>query len=204
MVPAATGAPAAAAASADDVRTLPVRYNSAGARHRDFKECVELQSEDTWPDWPIRGPRTCGWCLRFMAENAGTPRGWHQKWKTECKLTNTDGGVPLHEVCCEMLEALTVYDQVNVVNLAGAEHAARQLQLLEERWRDRVASSAEAQEVMQDMHLYSGRITRGNLCICPTLQEWAPSELSKEYSVAKECRKAREECALARPKQPGK
>eukprot|EP00974_Lingulodinium_polyedra_P097645 9465705-Lingulodinium_polyedra.AAC.1 len=135
-----------------------------------------------------------------MAEQAGSCRGWHQRWRAEMRLQAHDQGVSMHEVCCDILDALCSYDQLNAANLAAAEHAARQLQLVEEKWKDRTSSSADSQEQQQDMYLYAGRATRGNLCICPLLQEWVAAELAKEYSVAKEKRKAREERALARPK----
>ncbi|CAK0859688.1 unnamed protein product [Prorocentrum cordatum] len=44
-------------------------------------------------------------------------------------------------------------------------------------------------------------LVRGNFCIVPALSEWIASELSKEYSVMKERRKARGERVLAVPKK---
>ena len=52
-----------------------------------------------------------------------------------------------------------------------------------------------------DSHLYFGvDMVRGNCCVCPLSQEWVSAELSKEYALMKERRKAREERTLARPK----
>jgi hypothetical protein len=187
-----------AAAAHDDVRTLPVRYNVAGYRQREFRDMLNLATEDPWPDFPVRGPRTCRWVLQFMLEHGGTPRGWHQRWKADAKLQQTDAGVALHEVCCFILESMCTYDQLNAPNLASGEHAARQVQLVEERWKDRLIGSAENQDAMVDMHLYSGQATRGTICVAPQLQEWISEELRKEFSVAKERRKAREERALTR------
>jgi hypothetical protein len=186
------------AAGPDDVRTLAVRYNSAGFRQREYRDMLTLVSEDPWPDFPVRGPRTCRWVLQFMLEHGGTPRGWHQRWKADAKLQQTDAGVALHEVCCFILESMCTYDQLNAPNLASAEHAARQVQLVEERWKDRLIGSAENQDALVDMHLYSGQATRGTICVAPQLQEWISEELRKEFSVAKERRKAREERALTR------
>jgi hypothetical protein len=39
---------------------------------------------------------------------------------------------------------------------------------------------------------------RGNLCVCPALQDWISEELRKESAVLKERRKAREERSLLR------
>ncbi len=70
--------------------------------------------------------------------------------------------------------------------------------MVEERWKSRIAGAVDA-EAVQDAHLYAGPSTRGTLCIHPGLQEWIASELSKEYAVSKERRKAREERALQKP-----
>eukprot|EP00974_Lingulodinium_polyedra_P100684 9752359-Lingulodinium_polyedra.AAC.1 len=95
------------------------------------------------------------------------------------RLQPQDQGVAMHEVCCDILDALCSYDQLNAANLAGAEHAARQLQLVEEKWKDRANASADRLEQQQDMYLFAGRATRGNLCMCPAFQERVAAELAK-------------------------
>ena len=188
----------------DDARTLPVRFDTAGKRTREFRDFCSLMSQDEWEDWPVRGPRTCRWVLSFMLEHGGTPRGWHRQWQAAMRLQATDAGVALHEVCCLFLESLCTYDQLNAPNLAAGEHAARQLQAVEERWKDRAIGSNESLEAQADIALYAGQQTRGNLCICPALAEWISTELRSEAAISKERRKAREERALARPKQHAK
>ena len=192
--------PEPAAVPVDDVRTMAVQYNASGEREREFRAAVNDMSQDEWPDWPIRGPRTCRWVLSFMREHGGTPRGWRRRWQSEMRLQSTDGGVLLHETCCQFLESLCCFDQLNAPNLAAAEHACRQLQAVEERWKDRVVGSSEAQGAQADLALYAGQQTRANLCIAPQLSAWISDQLRAESSIAKERRKAREERALARPK----
>ena len=85
--------------------------------------------------------------------------GWHQRWRADTKLTPTDAGVQTHELCCRVLHTMCVYDQINAGNLASAEHCARLLQLVEERWKSRVMGAADA-EAVQDAHLYAGTATR--------------------------------------------
>ena len=104
----------------------------------------------------------------------------------------------MHEACCQMLQDMLCYDQLNGPDLAVGEHCARQIQLTEERWKERLIPSTDQEG---DSYLYLGRSTRGSLCIAPQLTEWLSEELRKEYAVAKERRKAREERALARPKK---
>ena len=190
-------------AGAGDLRTLPCKYDHNGHRSRDFSEAVQLLEEVQFDDFPIKGPRTVAWCLRFMLSNGGTPRGWHTKWRSEGRLLATDGGVQTHDGACQLLEVMCCYDQLNVGNLACAELVCRQLQLTEERWRERF-TSADSADSESNLHLYLGGASRGNLCISPMLQEWIADELRKESAVSKERRKAREERALIKPKSKGK
>lgn len=114
------------------------------------------------------------------------------------RLSAADVGVGLHEACCLTLEAMCSYDQLNCANLAAAEHAARQAQLTDERWKERATGSADSADQHLEFHLFAGTGTRGYLCICPALAEWISDELKRESAINKERRKAREERALAR------
>jgi hypothetical protein len=184
--------------SALDIRVMTVRYDVAGDRYREFRECCQLIEQYTFPDCPVKGPSTVAWCCRFMLENGGTPSQWHARWKSLCKLQDSDAGVALHDVGCRAIEILMTYDQCQIGCLATGEFLARQVQMSEERWKDRVHSTTDAATSL-DAHLYGGMISKGSLCICPALQLWIATELSKEASVAKERRKAREERQLAKP-----
>ena len=107
-----------------------------------------------------------------------------------------------HEGGCRLLETLCCYDQLNAPNIAAAEIAAREIQVAEERYRDKVAGNSEDRI---DSNLARGSdLVRGNLCVMPDLTQWIATELSKEYAVMKERRKAREERTLARPKKGAK
>ena len=155
-------------------------------------------------DWPVPGPRTAMWCLRFMAENAGTPRGWHSKWKADCRLQNHDVGVQAHETACALLEMAATYDQLQLGNLAHIECLVRELQMVEEKWRDRVVSTDPSGDAEFNIQLFLRGQPRGNLCICPLLQKFLSEQLAAENSISKERRKAREERQLARPKKGAK
>ena len=181
-----------------DVRVLSVLYNNLGERHREYGEALQFMDEATWPDSPIKGPQTCLWALRFMKTHGGTPVGWHQKWRSLCRLQESDGGVSMHESFCRTLELLVTFDQLNPAALAAGEYCARQIQLIEERWKDRATGAPDQAAASQDAHIYSGLGTRG--CISPKLQEWVAGELRKESAVMTERRKAREERSLAKPK----
>ena len=185
----------------DDARTLAVKFNSDGQRFRDFRSAVEDMYADTWAEWPVDGPRTFAWGVRFMCNQAGTPTGWHTKWRSDGKLDASSHIVAFHGVCCQMVETMMSFDQVNGPNLATAELLMRQIMLAEERLKDKFGN--QAPDGFDEYHLYTGRKDRYALCIDPALSEWVSREVSKESAVLKERRKAREERALARPKKKG-
>ena len=180
-----------------DVRVNTVKYDVQNKRYREFSEVAPASEDTIWPDSPISGPPTYSWVLKFMKEHGGTPLGWHQRFVTICKLTPTDGGVANHESWCRLIEIAECFDQVNGGALAHMEFAARQVQFVEERWKERVVGKDEIG--VSEASLFSGVSNRHNLCICPALTSWIAEEMRKESSVLKERRKAREERALVKP-----
>ncbi|CAE8674030.1 unnamed protein product [Polarella glacialis] len=185
-------------AGGGDVRTLAVKYDSEGKRHREFREAVLLMSEDDFPDYPVRGPRTLLWCLRFILENGPTPNAWHGKWRSECKLQNTDPGVELHEVSLRVIHHWISYDHCNLGNLASAELLIRQVQMVEEKHKDKIGGGRPG-DLSDERHLFGGSEMRVNLCISPALTAYVAAELQKESAILKERRKAREERNLLKP-----
>jgi hypothetical protein len=181
-----------------DLRTLPVQYDADGRRYREFRSAVEIMDHDTFSDFPIKGPATMEWVLKFMKENGPTPTAWHTKWKSEGKLQNSDPGVEMHQVGCQILQHFACFDQLNLPQLAGAELLVRQIQMAEERHKDRFTGKSD---FMEERHLFSGAEQRVNLCICPALTVYVAQEMSKESAIMKERRKAREERQLFKPEK---
>ncbi|CAK0848746.1 unnamed protein product, partial [Prorocentrum cordatum] len=116
---------AAAAAAPVDARIQPVTYDLQGQRHADYRSAVMGMTEGAFPDWPVRGPRTALWVLKFMEAHGGTPTGRHSRWLSETRLQGTEPGVDEHERACRTLERMVIYDQLNVANLASGEMLAR-------------------------------------------------------------------------------
>ena len=192
-------AAAAAAGPADDARTLPILIGDDGVRFWEFCEGARMLQESAWSDWPVRGPRTVRWVPAFMRDRAGIPTAHRTRWRTMCRLQPQDAGVSLHECACRCLELLVTYDQVDVTNIAGAEILSRQVQLVEEKWKDCVFGSPPTGDIEHDSHLYLGTgMSRGDLCVGPLLQAWIAEQLSAESAILKERRKAREERTLTR------
>eukprot|EP00959_Pyramimonas_sp_CCMP1952_P383384 8033476-Pyramimonas_sp.AAC.1 len=107
--------------------------------------------------------------------------GRHMRFRTEAKLSASDVGVDEHERVCRMLEQMVMHDQPMVQ---------------EERYRDRLAGGTEGSN---DNHLYIGADrVRGRVCANPQLAEFVKNQLTQEYRISKERRKAREERALTK------
>ena len=60
-----------------DARALSVQRNSAGDRHREFRNAVSELVQSLWAGWPVPGPRTFLWCCKFMSEHALHPLAHH-------------------------------------------------------------------------------------------------------------------------------
>ena len=183
-----------------DCRVLAMPVGAA--MPSDFRAAVAASSEIARASWSIRGPRTTLWCMQHMEQHAGNPIAWHNRWMANSRIDANTGGADTHEAACRLLHTLCCIDGLNVSNLAAGELVARQIQLLEERQRERKPPANE----LVDSHLYMGDgASRDNLCVCPDLQDWISTELHKEMSVHKERRKAREErTLLAKDRKNGK
>ena len=183
----------------DDARTLPVKVGDDGERHRDFKDAVMLCKKSEFADWPVKGPRTAGWLARAMSEHSQNAMAHHARFMAYFKLSPGDPIALQHENYCKILHAMLVYDQLDVTNLACAELVCRQLQLLEEKQMQSSTPQAESASVAEESSLFMGTASaHGAVLVCPELKSWVSSELSREASILKERRKAREERTLAR------
>jgi len=180
---------------------MSVMYENTGERHRRFDEAIQFMEAYQFEDSPVRGPATVLWCVKFMRTNGGSPLGWHQRWMTITKLQPSDPYAAFHECNCRILELAVTYDQLGVTALASMEYVCRQIQMIEEKYKDKnTSTSSESFEAS----LYAGVTHRSGLCISPQLSAWISDELKGEAAVMKERRKAREERALARPKNAAK
>ena len=111
----------------------------------------------------LKGPPVCLPVCRKFHKHGGAPKAWFAEWAREVGLSRKDRG--WHEVEC-LIEALWLagsYDQLNVGALASAELCCRQIQLTEERWKDRVFASADVATTTLDAHIYQGTATRAGL-----------------------------------------
>lgn len=80
-------------------------------RFLEFKAAVDRMGQTDHADWPLTGPRTLGWALRFISENYLTPDARHNRFMTEAKLAYADTGAAEHQSCCRVLYKACTYDR---------------------------------------------------------------------------------------------
>ena len=98
-------------------------------------------------------------------------------------------------MCCEVFHHAMVYDQLNLGNLASLEAIARELQIQELRWADRVGGG----ESESERSIITGSVGYGNLCVMPAIRGYLSDQLRITNDREKERRKAREERGLQKP-----
>ncbi|CAK0812627.1 unnamed protein product, partial [Prorocentrum cordatum] len=186
-----------------DASVMPILHGLDDERRRVFKGAVRGMSETAWSGWPVKGPRTALWCVRFLAEQDSHPRARRAKWRAVCGLGPADVGVSDHELAMRALGLGAGFDQLNLAELSLVEFLVRRARLAEWRRRERLLKSS-GDECLEDEYLYMGASeTRGPLMVCPTLVEHARAELHKEVALMKEKRDLREERMLSRGRSSG-
>ena len=190
--------PPAEGAEIEDVRTLPVKYESTGERYRNFDEAACLMTEEPFDeqDWPIEGPRSALWWIKSTRRLGLTPLARHSRWVAESGVAASDRSIYEHEVISHCVELASTVDQINIGSLACFEQLIRRLQLIEEA---HVMSPANPSYDGAEHWLGNGRRKAGVLVFLQLARHVA-GKVREETEVAKERRKAREERRLVPPR----
>ena len=86
--------------------------------------------------------------------------------------------------------------------MGSLESVARQLQLREERRRDRALGfRKDDASRREEERCFMGMATARGPMAAPALSTWISEQIARENAVAKERRKAREERQLAKPER---
>ena len=179
---------------------------STGCRtRRPWREVVPKLSETTYPDWPIAGPRTVGWCSRFLDKRGGGPLDYHRIWQQTHNLEKHNWGVETRELILRALDVAGSYDGVEIANLAWFEGLMRQAQLIEYTYHQESASGGKSggkgkakastrAGVLEEAAIFSGsHRDSGELMCAPDLLDFVAKEVERDAGVLKQIRKAREE-----------
>ena len=166
---------------AEEARFLTQRVilrNSEGDRHKEFPNAVSELVHSPWAEWLTSGPRTFLWCCKFLSEHSFHPLVIHSRFVQLSGLLLTDPAPQGHELLCRTIELVLTLVQLQGAELFCFQLLARRAQLLEMKFRDKVAGFLFGGSVEEDSHIYPGTgPTRGLLVIASELEGMRPSEL---------------------------
>ena len=175
----------------DDVRILPVLLGRDKRRHRRLEECEMMYYEDDFWDWPLEGGRGLSNAAREMSRANLTWLTHHDNWRTRSGINANSRSVHEHCALCRILHWLTVYDQLNLVNSAGAECANMRRELIEHA-HDRHPDAPDWSGADDFMGLPA---SSGGAIVNPARLNYVAGRQGARAKVMENVRKAREETA---------
>ena len=189
----------------DDLRVLSVEED-AGRRHRSFQNAVAaLMTDAPEGGLGLEGPPCVYEKTVAIRDSAGCYTAAHQQWIQASRIPDGDRGIYEHEVLCRSLDAMLMYDQMNLPALRSAEILVRRLMLIEEAY-----SMCPSSPDFGGADIYMGwsALGSGGAGAVAPMRAHVAEQLRGRAAVAKEQRKAREEVAskrsLRRDKRGGK
>jgi hypothetical protein len=186
-----------------------------------FRAAVDAVQEVNFVDFPVPGPRTALWCLKFINRRNGGAIDWHRFWEHTHGLKSEFWGVGEHLMIMQAVDLALTYDALDVVNLGAFELMIRKAQLIEysySEWGGGGMSSdgagADGKEKKDKKGKGRGGLMRvglydepqifmgghkefGDIMVAPDLLDYVSKEVERDASVLKQVRKAREERAAA-------
>ncbi|CAK0910119.1 unnamed protein product [Prorocentrum cordatum] len=167
----------------DDLRVLPVQFDSSGARRVAFGEGVQRQ-DDTLPagGLDLQCPRTAAWFCRYIAENGPTPQAAHEAWLRKAKLHDGDRAIHEHFVLSQVLSAAVCHDQLNVPALKSMEMVVRRLQLIKSAY----AQSASAPDFSGADHFMGWRPASASASVASELAAHVATKFRDEAAILKD------------------
>lgn len=185
-----------------DARLLPIVIDSRGKRERSLASAAEMSREEPLEGFP--SPRTVGWCLNHLVNEGRGLDSHFEYFKSLCNLQQSQWGMEEYSNLISVAKALIQQDQLDIVNIAGAELIFRRLQAIEYSYSDKLrekSSQSAGSRLPLDEQAAFGAAARAEskLMISPLLLEAARSETEREAGLAKSILKAREaRAALAK------
>ena len=123
----------------------------------------------------------------------------------EVKLPADNHDRLVHTFLCKVISILLTYDQLDCFNIAGFELLVRELQVIEERHKDRLGGgSRDSVDRRNEYEILMGTTMDASHCMMPALRQYLASEVGKQMMIDKERRKAREEREPSRKQKPPK
>ncbi|CAE8597430.1 unnamed protein product [Polarella glacialis] len=186
-----------------DVRIQRIKIRH-GARCREWREGCEELREETFTDYPLTGPRTSSWCMKYLNRQPGGAADRHALWRQGSKVSPSDWGVAEHETLLEAVKLAMSYDQLELANLACFEILFRRLQTIEYCYQDRSRELSNSQHqrfgpklTLEEQSAFMGVTRNEMVMIDPQLLAHIKSHVKEDAELSKNLRLAREERAAA-------
>ena len=182
-----------------DSRILRIKTRH-GSRARDWKDLTEDSVPKNFSVWPIPGPRSTPYCLKYLNVQQGGAADRAILFQNLAKLNASDWGMAEYSTLLEVVKIAGTYDQVNVANLASFEVIFRRLQTLEYCYSDRAEELSNNQHqrfgprlTMEEQSAFMG-LTRSQVCMVdPQLLSYIREHVKERADLSKCLRLAREE-----------
>jgi len=183
-----------------DARIMRVR-TLQGKRFREIKDAAADMAEVTFDDWPLKGPRTAGWCITFLASQPGGAAEHHLLWRRAANLAVTDFGVIEHEAIMECIRQAVNYDQYDLSNSASFEVLVRRAQTIEYSHMERTREGFGSQNkptagfgglTYEEQEAFAGTARSSVLMIAPSLLEFVKTDVARHSELMKSIIKSRE------------
>eukprot|EP00928_Gymnodinium_smaydae_P012405 TRINITY_DN14500_c0_g1_i4.p2 TRINITY_DN14500_c0_g1~~TRINITY_DN14500_c0_g1_i4.p2 ORF type:complete len:364 (-),score=67.04 TRINITY_DN14500_c0_g1_i4:371-1462(-) len=116
----------------DDVRVLPVAFDTMGQRYCKMETSSARQTTDKFKDWPLEGDRFAQAHCRLVYLKHRTYANFHENWARSLLYDDpANDDVPEHKILCSAMHDFVTYDQLNIGNLAGVERIVKRLMEIE-------------------------------------------------------------------------
>ena len=121
----------------EDLRVLPVVFDSQGVHRREFSSpLAEMNdAEPVGGGLQLSGPSTVLSIFKSLRDQSFTPSTFHEHWVRTSDLPKGDRSVYEHECLSRILDYMVVVDQLNAPALQSAELMCRRLQVIREAHR---------------------------------------------------------------------
>eukprot|EP00438_Fugacium_kawagutii_P032906 Skav229624 [mRNA] locus=scaffold1753:170636:171595:- [translate_table: standard] len=183
--------------SADDIRTMSVKYLANGDRMRNFRESIGEMVQVDMEDFPFE-PRTTLEYLQAVQSVAESSYSHHLAWVQQSKVPEGSRAVYEDETLSQILDVAISYDALNVANLASFELLVRRKQLIADAHSYNAASPS-----YEGASYYLGtKFKPGGTIVVPSLTEHVSKKLQADSAILKERRKLEEAKGKKGGRQP--
>ena len=176
----------------DDLRVLSVEHEG-NRRHRSFAGAVSaLMNDAVEGGLGLEGPLCTYDKVIAVRDSSGSFTSSHQSWLQSSRIPDGDRAIYEHEVLSRCLDAMLLFDQLNIPALRSAEVLVRRLMLIEEAY----ALCPSAPDFAgSDFYMGWTALGSGGAGAVTQMRAHVAEQLRGRAAVAKEQRKAREEIA---------